>query len=66
MVDANATKITTAEFSAKFKSKQELFFFLTVECKAYLPPIETCTIYWLKKLMSGERVSITIFHQAFF
>ena len=41
-------RITMATFSAKFNSKQECYFFLSVECKAYLPPIDNTTIYWLK------------------
>ena len=44
----NTTRITTAAFSAKFNSKQECYFFLSVECKAYLPPIDNTTIYWLR------------------
>lgn len=56
--------ITTAQFAAKFRSKREgklvpaaqdisspifvVYTFLTVDVKAYLPPIHTITIYFLK------------------
>jgi hypothetical protein len=53
----NTTRITTAAFQAKFNSKHECYFFLSVECKAYLPPIDNVTIYWLRQLISGQRVS---------
>ena len=47
MVQANNT-ITTAEFSAKFKSKREIYLFLSVDCKAYLCACDNLTIYFLK------------------
>ena len=40
--------ITTAQFAAKFKSKAEIFLFLTVDCKAYLCSADNLTIYFLK------------------
>lgn len=49
------TKISAATFSAKYKSKREIWFFLTVDFKAYLPPYETVTIYHLKDLVSGKK-----------
>jgi hypothetical protein len=49
-------KVSAKEFSAKFNSKYECYYFLSVECKAYLPPMDNVTIYWLKQLISGERV----------
>ena len=36
--------ITSAAFAAKFKSKYEIYNFLTIEVKAYMPPYENITI----------------------
>ena len=46
-MQANNT-ITTAQFAAKFKSKSEIYLFLTVDCKAYLCSADNLTIYFLK------------------
>ena len=48
-------RITTSEFSAKFRSKNEVYTFLAVDVGAYLPPTECVTIYFLKDLVSGKR-----------
>ena len=42
-------------FASKFKSKREIYTFLTVDGKAYLPPHDNVTIYFLKDLMSGKK-----------
>ena len=41
-------------FSAKFKSKREIFSFLTIDAGAYLPSHEVLTIYFLKDLVNNE------------
>ena len=48
-------KITTAEFSAKFRSKYEVYQFLTIDAQAYLPAPECVTIYFLKDLIRGAK-----------
>lgn len=48
-------KMTAATFSAKFKSKKEVYLLLTVDAKAYLPSHSTITIYFLKDLISGKK-----------
>ena len=48
-------KISAKEFSAKAKSKREVYILLTVDVKAYLPKYETITIYFLKDLISGKK-----------
>ena len=54
MVEANQNKlITTAEFAAKFRSKYEVYQFLTIDALAYLPPPECVTMYFLKDLVRG-------------
>ena len=52
---AVAQNITAKAFSAKFRTKRECYFFLTLDCKAYLPHESTVTIYFLKDLISGDR-----------
>ena len=51
----NTVKITTSEFSAKFRAKNEVYTFLAVDVGAYLPPTECVTIYFLKDLVSGNK-----------
>ena len=54
MVEPEAPrKVTTAEFAAKFRSKYEVYQFLTIDALAYLPPPECVTIYFLKDLVRG-------------
>lgn len=59
--------VNAAAFAAKFRSKRgkchhitdlvnaEIFTFLTVDVKAYLPPIQTVTVYFMKDLVTGVR-----------
>ena len=55
---AQATsRVSAAAFAAKYKSKREVYMFLTVDRKAYLPSFETLTIYFLKDLVSGKKKS---------
>ena len=59
------TQVTTAAFAAKFRSKRgkqlliltvlEVFTFLTVDVKAYLPAMHTMTIYFLKDIITGQK-----------
>ena len=48
-------KMTTKEFAAKFRSKNEIYAFMSVDVGAYLPPKEVCTIYFLKDLVTQKR-----------
>ena len=47
MVEANVQTVTAAQFGARFRSKKEVFQFLTVELKAFLPAYNTVSIYFL-------------------
>ena len=49
------TRISTGEFAAKFRSKYEVYTFLTVDAKAYLPAPESVTIYFLKDIVRGAK-----------
>jgi hypothetical protein len=48
-------QIKAAEFAAKYKSKREIYSFLTVDAGAYLPAYDTVTIYFLKDMLSGVK-----------
>lgn len=48
-------QITAATFASKFNSKREIYMFLTVDVRAYLPAYDTVTIYFLKDLISGAK-----------
>ena len=54
MANQNA-QITAATFASKFNSKREIYMFLTVDVRAYLPAYDTVTIYFLKDLISGAK-----------
>ena len=47
--------ITASAFGAKFRSKREIYVFLTVDVKAYLCNCDNLTIYFLKDLVMGRR-----------
>ena len=51
----NNRAVTVAAFSAKFRSKREIYTFLTLDVKAYLPAVHTVTVYFLKDLVSGTK-----------
>ena len=42
-------------FGSKFKSKKEVFQFLTIDAKAYLCSFDCLTIYFLKDLVDGKK-----------
>ena len=51
---AQQDRVMAKAFAAKFKSKYEVYRFLTLDVRAYLPPYETITIYFMKSLIAGE------------
>ena len=55
--NAKNSTVTAATFSSKFRSKREIYVFLTVDAKAYLPNCDNVTIYFLKDLVTGKRKS---------
>ena len=44
----NVQQITAASYGSRFKSKKDVFGFLTVEVGAFLPSYHTVSIYFLK------------------
>lgn len=47
--------MAASTFASKFNSKKDIFFFLTIEVGAYLCEHNNLTIYFLKKVISGEK-----------
>ena len=64
--------VTAAAFGAKFRSKRgkyndsinfifvEIFTFMTMDVKAYLPGMHTVTVYFLKDLIEGKKKFIPL------
>ena len=51
-------QVTATAFAAKYKSKREVYNFLAIDVKCYLPAYDTITIYFLKDLVSGVKKSM--------
>ena len=47
--------INVSTFAAKYKSKREVYTFLSVDGNVYLPPFDTVTVYFLKDIVSGKK-----------
>ena len=47
--------VTVGMFAAKYSSKNEIHSFLTVDGGVYLPAQANVTVYFLKKLINGEK-----------
>ena len=48
-------KVHTREMSRLFRSKREIYQTLLIDGQFYLPPIEDCTIDFLRDIMSGKK-----------
>ena len=51
----HSMKVSAKEFSAKYKSKYEVYRFLTVDCGHYISPYNTVSIYFMRDLASGAK-----------
>ena len=61
-VDGQAgVRVSTKEFSTKFRSLREIHVFLSVDVKAYLPQPDTINIYFLKQLVLGQKKRKSLF-----
>ena len=49
------SQINVNQLSAKMKSKKELYNFLLQDCQAYLSPLDTTNVYFLKQIMRGNK-----------
>ena len=48
-------KITAAAFSARYRSKREIWMFLAVQLRAYLPTYSTITTYFMKDIIASKK-----------
>ena len=56
MVGANNLKqVNVHQLVEKFKSKNELYNFLTLDCKTYLPKLRSTNVYFYKQIIKGEK-----------
>ena len=53
-------QINVNELSSKMKSKKELYNFLLRDGQAYLPPLGSTNVYFLKQVMRGDK-DVSIF-----
>ena len=51
----NKVDVSVKSFQGKFRSKAEIWKFLSVDCKAYLPAYSTVSVYYLRDLLSGKK-----------
>lgn len=48
-------KINVHQLMEKVQSKRDVFNFLTQECEAYLPKLDTINIFFLKQIARGTK-----------
>ena len=51
----NVQQIASQSFSAKFSSKAEVYRFMAIDVKAYLPPYECVTMWHLRDLAANKK-----------
>ena len=51
----NVVRVNVKDLAAKMSDKREVYNFVTLDLKAYVPPYDNVTIYFLKDLMSGRK-----------
>ena len=54
-----ASRVSSKEFAAKYRSKREIYNFLACDVGVFLPPYDNVTIYFLKDLMAGRKKMIS-------
>ena len=47
--------INVKELMAKFRTKREVYNFLVLDCKVYLPAYDTVTIYFMREIIMGTK-----------
>ena len=52
---AGLTRVNIHEMMEKVSSKRDIYLFLTQECEAYLPKMDTINIFFLKQVMRGTK-----------
>lgn len=63
MIQMNQEKVQTQAvnvglFAAKYRSKREVYRFVSYECKIFVPSLETVTMAHLADLMSGKKLCV--------
>ena len=48
-------QVNVNQLSAKMKSKKELYNFLLQDGQAYLPPMTSTNVYFLKQVLQGNK-----------
>lgn len=48
-------RVNIHEITEKFQSKKEVYNFLSQNCEAYLPKVDTINIYFLKQILRGQK-----------
>jgi hypothetical protein len=52
---AGIRQVSVQEFAAKYKTKREVYNFLTVDCRTYEPPIQCVTVWHLRDQAMGAK-----------
>ena len=48
-------KVNVNEILEKMASKKDVYNFLSIECEAYLPKLDTINIFFLKQITRGNK-----------
>ena len=48
-------KVNVNDILEKMASKRDVYNFLSIECEAYLPKLETINIFFLKQITRGAK-----------
>jgi len=48
-------QVNVNEIMEKIASKRDVYNFLTIECEAYLPKVDTVNIFFLKQITRGAK-----------
>ena len=57
-VKSRLKQVTAKEFATKYATKRDVWRLLSVDCKWYIPPPDTVTIWHLKELSAKKRTHI--------
>ena len=48
-------QVNVNDIMEKMASKRDVYNFLTIECEAYLPKVDTVNIFFLKQITRGAK-----------
>jgi len=55
MSSSQLSRVSIYKLEEKFRTKKELYQFLQQDCRAFLPPLESTNVYFLKQIFKGEK-----------